>query len=183
MDDSKNRLTWDLVIIAISVAVGIILIKTEAVRFVLGWAGEARIIASFLGGMFFSSIFTAFPATIALGEIAREYSIFWTAFFGGLGALLGDFLIFRFFRDEVSEALLALFSKPERKRWAHIFRLKIFRWIFPLIGAIIIASPLPDEIGLVIWGATKMPNRYFAPLSFALNSLGILIIGLIARAI
>ncbi len=183
MNFEKNRLAWDLVIIFISILVGFVLIKTQAVVYILGLASEAKMIASFLGGMFFSSIFTTIPATIALGEIAQEYSIFWTALFGGLGALLGDFLIFRFFRDDISEALFALFNKPERERWSHIFHLKIFRWIFPLLGAIIIASPLPDEVGLAIWGATKMPNKYFAPLSFALNSLGILIIGLIARSI
>ncbi len=183
MNSEKNRLAWDLVIIFISILVGFVLIKTQAVVYILGLASEAKMIASFLGGMFFASIFTAFPATIALGEIAQEYSIFWMALFGGLGALLGDFIIFRFFRDEISESLLSLFNKKGSERWFHIFRLKIFRFLFPLIGAIIIASPLPDEIGLAIWGATKMPNKYFAPLSFALNSLGILIIGLIARSI
>jgi len=179
----KTGLAWELLIVAVSVLMGFLLIETQAVPRLLSLASEARILTSFLAGMFFASVFTTIPATIALGEIAQEYSLFWTAFFGGLGALVADFVIFRFFRDDVSDALIALFKGSARTRLARIFHLRLFRWLTPFLGAIIIASPLPDELGLVIWGFSKLPTKYFVPLSFTLNAMGILVIGLVARSL
>ena len=43
-----------------------------------------------------------------------------------------------------------------------------------VIAAIIIASPLPDEIGAAIFGALKVKTKYFLVISYTLNFLGIL---------
>ena len=61
--------------------------------------------------------------------------------------------------------------------------LRIFRWLIAFLGALIIASPLPDELGLTMMGFSKIKTSLFIPISFLLNSLGILIIGLIAKAV
>ncbi|MEK7212195.1 MAG: hypothetical protein AAB686_00775 [Patescibacteria group bacterium] len=177
-----ENLGWELLIILISVAVGIVLWKTQAIAGVLGLAGEVDVLVSFLAGVFFASIFTVVPATVVIVEMAGHYSLFWLAFFGGLGALCGDYIIFRFVRDRVSDSLITLLRRHSSERWLAIFHLRLFRHLMPLIGAIIIASPLPDELGLTIWGLSKLPTKYFVPLSFSLNALGILVIGLIARA-
>ncbi|MCC7436766.1 hypothetical protein IT402_02755, partial [Candidatus Nomurabacteria bacterium] len=58
-----------------------------------------------------------------------------------------------------------------------------FAWLAPVIGAIIIASPLPDEIGVGLIGISKMKNWQFLVLSFVLNSLGILLIVTLAKSI
>lgn len=64
-----------------------------------------------------------------------------------------------------------------------IFRLRIFRWSIAFLGALVIASPLPDELGLMMLGFSKIKTSFFVPISFLLNFLGILVIGLIAKAI
>ncbi|MDP2934019.1 MAG: hypothetical protein Q8N81_07910, partial [bacterium] len=102
---------------------------------------------------------------------------------GGLGALIGDLIIFRFVKDRVSEHFYYLMRVSKSERLFSIFKLKLFRWIIPFVGALIIASPLPDEIGVTMLGLSKMKNSYFILLSFLLNSAGILIIGLIAKAL
>jgi hypothetical protein len=61
--------------------------------------------------------------------------------------------------------------------------MRVFRAVMPFLGALIIASPLPDELGLVFLGISKLKTRYFLPLSFVLNFFGILIIGLIAKSL
>jgi len=61
--------------------------------------------------------------------------------------------------------------------------LRLFRWSMVLFGALVIASPLPDEIGLAMMGLSKVKTLLFIPISFSLNAFGILIIGLIARTL
>ena len=42
--------------------------------------------------------------------------------------------------------------------------------------AIIIASPLPDELGLMLLGASKLTYRQIAILTYIFNTAGILVI-------
>jgi len=93
------------------------------------------------------------------------------------------YFIFRFVKDRVFEHFYYLIKISKSERLFSIFKLNLFRWIIPLVGALIIASPLPDEIGVTMLGLSKVKNSYFILLSFVLNSAGILIIGLIAKSL
>lgn len=179
----KNHLIKDAGIIGISIAVALLLAKTGAVREILHVTQGFWFLGSFIAGLFFTSVFTTAPATIVLAGIAQSNSIFWVAFLGGIGALVGDLVIFRFIKERLSADFLYLIKKSESERLISIFRLKLFRWLFPLVGALIVASPLPDELGLAMMGLSKMKTSLFIPLSFLLNFLGITVIGLIAKAL
>ena len=137
----------------------------------------------FIAGILFVPFFPAAPATVALGEIAQSNSVITVATLGGLGALIGDLIIFRFVKDRVSEHFDYLIKISRSERLFSVFKLKLFRWIVPFVGALIIASPLPDEEDLEKVGLLKMKNSYSILLSFLLNSAGILIIGLIAKTL
>jgi hypothetical protein len=52
-----------------------------------------------------------------------------------------------------------------------------------LVGALIIASPLPDEIGVGLLGLGKLNKLSFLATCYALNTVGILIIMLTAKAL
>lgn len=183
MNHHENNLIRDLGIIALSFLVAIILVKTGIFKNILASTQEARFIGSFVAGILFVSVFTAAPATVALVEISQSNSLIITAIIGGLGALVGDLLIFHFVRSRLSEDFSYFIRISKLKRLASIFKLKIFKWFIPLIGALIVASPLPDEMGLMMLGLSKMRIHVFIPLSFLLNSIGILIICLIAGAL
>jgi hypothetical protein len=180
---SPRKLGWEFLALGISVAFGAVIWYTDAVSYFLDSASEMKILASLLAGMFFTSIFTVAPATAALAGIAEHYSVFWLAFFGAVGSVLGDYLIFRFVRDDLSDALFALIKKDVPERWRAIFHLRIFHYVMPFFGALVIASPLPDEIGLAVWGLSKLETKYFLPLSYSLNFLGILLVGSLAKAV
>ena len=124
--------------------------------------------------MFFVSVFTIAPASVALVEIAQANSLLLVAFFGGLGALVGDLIIFRFIKDRLSEDFVFLIKKARQERFLHIFRLRFFKFFTPFVGALIVASPLPDEVGLAMMGFSKIHLSFFIPVSFILNFLGIL---------
>ena len=183
MNNHLNSLVRDLVLVVCSILIAIILAKTGALQDLITSTQEMRYIGSFIAGIFFVSVFTAAPATVALGEIAQSNSVITITILGGLGALIGDLIIFRFVKDRVSEHFSFLIKISKSERLLSIFKLKLFRWIVPFVGALIIASPLPDEIGVAMLGLSKMKNSYFILLSFLLNSAGILIIGLIAKAL
>ena len=173
----------DMVIVGLSVVLAILLIKTGAFKSVIVSAQEIKFFGSFVAGIFFVSIFTVAPATVVLAEIAQSNSVFWVAFFGGLGALVGDLIIFRFIKDRLTEDLSYLIKKARAERLVPIFRTQLFRWLVPFFGALIVASPLPDELGLAMMGLSKMRTSLFILISFILNATGILIIGLIAKGV
>ncbi|MBI2450784.1 MAG: hypothetical protein HYV52_00375 [Parcubacteria group bacterium] len=181
MKDSNGNLIKDLAIIAFSVLIAILMVKTGALKTLLVSSQEVKLIGSFVAGIFFVSIFSAAPATVALAEIAQSNSIFWSAFFGGMGALVGDLIIFRFIKNRLTDDFLQLIRKTKSERLASLFRLRLFKWLIPFVGALVVASPLPDELGLMMMGLSKMKTSLFMPISFFLNFLGILTIGLIAK--
>jgi len=180
-EEANNNLLRDLGAVVLSVIVAVILAQTGVLSSILTSTQAWRFLGVFLAGMFFVSIFTTAPAGVVLFEIAQVNSIWEVALFGGLGALVGDLLIFRFIKDSLARDISSLLKKTNQKRLISIFRLKLFRWLLPFLGALVVASPLPDEIGLTMMGLSKMKMLVFIPISFTLNFLGILIIGLFAQ--
>jgi hypothetical protein len=171
-------LLCDLGIVAASIIVAIFLARTNVLAETLQVSESLGVWGSFFVGIFYTHLFTSIPAAVVLGKIAVTNSILLTAVLGGAGALIGDFVIFKFVRDSISP-FLAAHSTRLRNLSTHPF----FRWTLILLGALIVASPLPDEPGLVLIGLSQTKTAWFAPLSFLANTVGILVIGLIARSI
>lgn len=177
-------LMQDIAIISFSIFVAIFLVKTNVLSEVLLTTQKLHSIGSFIAGMFFTSVFTTAPAIATLGHIARESSILNNALFGAMGAVLGDIVIFQFIKDKLSEHVLEVVGHNSLWKRTHtLYKLKYFRWLTFLIGGLLIASPLPDELGIGLLGFSKMKIRQFIPLSLFFNFIGILLIGIVARTI
>ncbi len=162
--------------IILSIVVAVILVKTGTLKSLLTSAQEWEILGSFLAGIFFVSVFTVAPAAVLLVQIAQANSILIVAIFGSLGALVGDLIIFRFVRDSFSRSLLDFITRDNENKIVNFLRsLKFLRWLWPIIGALIIISPFPDEIGLLMLGISKVKTHEFAVLAFVLNFIGIFI--------
>ncbi|MCK5059614.1 MAG: hypothetical protein KAR00_00490 [Candidatus Pacebacteria bacterium] len=172
----------DFSIVVLSVLLAVILAQSGIFEHFLTATRGTRFLGSFIAGIFFTSFFTVAPAAIALGEIAQSGSLLFTAFWGGLGAVVGDMLIFLFVRDRLARDISLLIARFKYKKWFSLFQWKPLKFLAPIAGAIIIASPLPDEIGLTLMGISKTRTITVIPLSFTLNFIGILIIGGVARA-
>lgn len=178
MGKGVKNLAWILV----SVAVAILIAQSGVVDWLLDFSREVKFLGSLIAGMFFVSIFTAAPSVVVIAEIAREWSPVWVGIFGGLGALLGDLIIFHFIKERLTDNVNLLIEKVERQGFFSIFKSKYFRWLAFFLGAIVIASPLPDELGIAIIGVSKMKTSIFVPLSFVLNGVGIFLVALLGRA-
>lgn len=176
-----RHLLRDLLIIAVSIAVAVWLVRLGAVEKFLALAGGFKILASFVAGLFFTSIFTTAPAMVALAVLARDFSPFWVAAVGAVGAAAVDFLIFRFVRDDLAKDAAGIFRVKIRRKFVRLFHHGPLKWLLVLVGGMILASPLPDELGLAILGLTKIKTRLLLPLSYIMNFLGILAIVSVAR--
>ncbi|HEY4505998.1 MAG TPA: hypothetical protein VJJ24_00895 [Candidatus Paceibacterota bacterium] len=152
------------------------LADTPFVKEVISGIGDLGYLGAFIAGIFFVSTFTVAPAGVVLFYLAKELMPLEVALFAGLGGVVGDFIIFRFLKDYVFEELRPVFMKLGGMRLSHLIATPYFAWLAPVMGAIIIASPLPDEVGIGLLGISKLKNWQFLLLSLVLNSLGILIV-------
>ena len=183
MNKRKRHLLRNAFYIFASVIFAYLLIKTGTVDNFLASVGGLTHIGSFIAGMFFTSIFTAVPATAILGEIALTTPPWIVALFGGIGAVCGDYILFLVVRDGLSRDIEYLVRHSGYKRFHKIFHTKLFHRFLPFIGAIILASPLPDEVGLAMLGFSTVDKDRFLLISLAMNTAGIFVVALVARSI
>jgi len=178
-----TNLERDLLIIVISVFFAIGIVRLGVIQDIVSSIDELKIIGSFIAGFFFTSAFTIAPAAIALAEISQTTSPILVAFWGALGSLVGDLVIFLFIRDHFADDILeVLHTLKNEKKIIHFFKRGFFRWLSPLLAALIIASPLPDELAIALLGISKVRMSIFIPICFVMSFFGILIVGLIARS-
>lgn len=170
-------------IITISICVAFFLAEFGVANYLLDFFQGYKFIAAFLAGMFFISIFTVTPAMAFILELFKTQPILETTFFCALGWMVGDFIVYRFIKDSLAEDVAYLLKFTGHKKILAFSHRKFFHWFVPLIGSIIIASPFPDEIGLTMLGLSKTKTKFFLPLAFVLDFLGILVIGLIISKI
>jgi len=145
--------------------------------------GEMRYIGIFIAGILFSFGFTT-PFAIGFFVIANPDNLLLAAALGGFGAFLSDIFIFKViktsFMDEFKKlektkplkGLIDLADKDLSMRFRH--------YLLYVVAGIVIASPLPDELGVsMLVGLSHIKPFSFALISFIMNSLGILVMLLI----
>lgn len=182
--DSYKNLRQDLLIVTMSVFIAIGIVRWGVVEDVVSRINELKIIGSFIAGLFFTSAFTVAPAAIALAEIAKSLSPTALAFWGACGAMIGDTILFLFVRDRFSKDILEFLHlfKNERKI-KRFFKQGFFRWLSPLVGLIILATPLPNEFAIALFSMSKIQKSTFILISFVMNFIAILLIALVSHAL
>jgi hypothetical protein len=147
--------------------------------------------------MLFTYALTTIPATAALYNLGENFNPFLIAFIGAFGSVISDYLIFRFVRDrlmteikllskEINNLTEPLSNLVSTKRirvviWKKISHSRIWSLLVPVIAGFIIASPLPDEIGVAIFGAAKYEPKKFMIISYCLNFVGIFAVTYLAK--
>lgn len=138
--------------------------------------GSFGYLGGVVAGMLFISTFTVSVGALSLLVLAEQYSIFSLAIAAGVGGVIGDFLIFKFVRGGIMKEITPLYNHFGGNHVRHLFHSRYFSWTLPVIGALIIMSPLPDEVGVTLMGISKMKARNFILLSFVLNTIGIFLV-------
>lgn len=146
---------------------------SEPIVNLIGTIENFGLIGVFIVGMFFVSTFTTIPSLFILTRLTEVVSPAEIILFAGLGAMAGDYLIMRFLKNKVFEELKPLFKIAKIKVISDLFKTPYFAWLTIILGAVIIASPFPDEVGLGLLGLNKIKVWQFFLLSFTLNAFGI----------
>ncbi len=179
----KAHLYQDIIFIVLSISLAIYIIDTNIAPQLVSALGDLDWIGVIVAGMFFTSAFTTAPAIAVLGELAQTTPLPMLFLLGAIGATLGDYVIFRFFKNRISQDLAYLFSFSKKKRFSAVFKTHLFKFFVPFVGALVIASPIPDEVGVAMLGVSSVKDKTFLLLSFVMNGVGICMIGYIAKYI
>lgn len=143
--------------------------------------GDLGYVSALFGGMLFAFGFGAPFGVAILATIADDVNILVGAAIGGFGALVTDYLLFKFIRLTFNDEI----ARFKNSKMFGLFQGLLIRRIPPKvsfyisigIAGIVIASPLPDEVGVaMLAGLTTVRERTFAMISFVLNTLGILVV-------
>lgn len=153
------------------------------VRDLILYIGNFGLLGAFIAGVFFVSVFTVTPAAVVIFFLAETLNPLLVALFAGVGAVVGDYVIFRFLKDKVFDELKPLVLQNGGNLLVKLFKTPYFAWFVPILGAFIIASPLPDEVGIGLLGTSKLKGWQFILLTFLLNSIGIFLIILAAKSL
>lgn len=138
---------------------------------------------TFLAGILYAYGFTAAPATSILMILAKQQNIIFTGVIAGVGALTGDMLIFKFIKHSFKDEIKKLSKENFIIHIKTMMPKPIKKYLLPTIAGILIASPLPDEIGVSMLATTKISTKIFSILSYTLNTAGIFLILIIGKLI
>lgn len=177
MNFFKNYKYKNLTFLLISVLVTIILLGNENFHSFLLHLGNLGYFGAFLAGVMFISTFTVAIGTVILLVLAESLSVLEIAIVAGFGAVIGDLVVFKYVRNKgLVDEVMSIYKYFGGHNIRHLIHTKYFSWTLPVIGALIIASPLPDELGVSLMGISKMKINEFVILSFVLNSIGIFLV-------
>ena len=130
---------------------------------------------AFVAGLFYSYGMTTPFAIAVLAVMAQNTNPFVLALLGALGATTSDLLLLRAFSGEVGKEIRITkdfsFTVPESKSLPLPGRL-----LFSIIGGFVLMSPLPDELGVILLGISRIEAWKFAILSFVFKYIGVLAI-------
>ncbi|MDO8621514.1 MAG: hypothetical protein Q7R31_04530 [Candidatus Levybacteria bacterium] len=169
----------------LGVVVAIILSRIEIFHIFLLNLGSLGYFGAFIAGILFVSTFTVATGALILFTLAKTLSPVEIGLIAGFGAVFGDFTIFRFIKNNLTKELETIYNHIDSNHhFMKVLHSKYFSWTLPVVGAIIITSPFPDEIGVSLMGISKMKTYQFLLISFVLNAIGIFLVvsaGLIIR--
>ncbi|MBI4033046.1 MAG: hypothetical protein HY377_00790 [Candidatus Blackburnbacteria bacterium] len=173
----------NLTILFLGIIVALVLSRIGTFQAFLANLGNYGYIGALLAGVLFVSVFTVASGIVILSILAQTLSPLEIGLIAGAGAVLGDFVIFRFIKDNLIEEVAPLYRELGGAHLTKLLHTKYFSWTLPVIGALIIASPFPDELGISLMGLSRIKTYQFLLLSFILNSTGIFLIISAARLI
>lgn len=157
----------------VAITIFVLLLDTVIVQTLLQSIVGLGYIGILLSGILFVSFFTAAPAVALLLTFVSSYDPLLVALIAGFGAMLGDLILLRFIGDRVGHELKPIAKRMKLLDFINLLHKKRLKPITATIGAIIIASPLPDEAGIALIGLSHISTIQLMILAFLLNTGGI----------
>lgn len=168
---------FTLIFIA-SIVVAAILFTLGIFDKVVGPLGQFGYLGAFLIGMLFSSAFTTPSATLLFVSLG-EYNLnpFAIALIGGVGAMMSDLLFYEVlsgaFMNEAHMLVKKIFTSRTLRTIKRIEHIRLVRAGVGILAGGIIASPLPDEIGIALFSLINFKPKFFSFFCLVCNIIGI----------
>lgn len=175
MDKRLKRIAYKSGIFIISIAIAWWLVKSGILQGVVESVSPIKYAAEFLSGVFYTSFLTIPIALAMFLVLAPDQNPILLALVAGSGSAIMDFLLVKLIRNNSRDIY---YLTKHLKLYLIKKFLKVLKidFIIPLLGALIIASPLPDELGLFLLGSSELKYYQIIILTFILNTAGILLI-------
>lgn len=142
---------------------------TDLVRELVGVLGLP--FALVLGYMY-SFSFTGSLSSVMIYELGETNFLF--VFLCAVGSMLGDLTMYRIVQTKLASEIRMLYRNPAMRSLARALPLLRNKTLRAILGFIVIGSPLPDEIGILLLAGAKISsNRVIIPLSILANFVGL----------
>jgi len=169
-----------IAVLILAIILAYIIFSNPSVSDFVSHLGNLSYLGVFIAGMLFTFGFTS-PFAAGFFIILNPSNIWISGIIGGIGAVVSDLFIFNLirvsFRDEFKRLGKTKLIKNTEKIIEKSLGHKIKTYLMYAIVGILIASPLPDEAGIIMLaGLTKIKVKTLAIVSFILNTIGILIL-------
>ena len=139
---------------------------------------------TFLAGLLYPYALTSAAGTGILLILSKEQNTLMAGVIAGIGALISDIILFFFVKRGFSDEAQKLSQEPAVRtinRWIHD---SVRVYLLATIASLIIASPLPTEIGIMLMvSIKKMAFKKFVIIVYILHAIAIFVILLIGRTI
>lgn len=162
----------NIIFLLLGILVAFVFSRSQTFNNLLLHLGNFGYLSAFIAGMLFVSTFTIVTGALILMTLAKTLSPMELILLAGIGAVIGDLLIFLFVKDEVTKEIEPIYEEIAGSHLKKILHTKYFGWTLPVVGAFIIISPLPDELGVSLMGVSKMKINKFLVISWVSHTLG-----------
>lgn len=164
----------NLIILFLGLAAAFALSQNPAFRQFIPRLNQFGYLSTFLAGSLFASTFTVAAGALIIASLAPSLNPFLLVITAALGAVATDFAIFRLVRRQAESHVSPIYHLfPHHHHLKKILHTRFFGWTLPVVGAIILASPLPDELGISLMGLSEIKNRQFFLISYLSHTFGI----------
>jgi len=163
----------DMIYFLISLGIVLIIIQPDNFRIIENFIanlGQYGLLGIFLTGAAYTTSFTSPLAAVATYAFGEFYSPLIIAGIGAFGSLVIDIMMYKLFRK--------VMGNHTKVRIARLPEHKLMQNFYPLIGWLIIASPLPDELGVAFLSVFEGDFKKFVMISYTANFIGLLFFAL-----
>jgi len=169
-----------LALLVICIILAYIVFKNPYVSGFVSNLGILGYFGTFIAGILFAFGFSA-PFAAGYFITLNPGNIWIAGIVGGAGALAGDMFIFNFIKTSFKKEFENLKKTKATRKIEGFLKDSIGKkarlYVMYALAGLFIASPLPDEIGVIMLaGMTRINAKVLAVISFILNTLGIIII-------
>lgn len=163
----------NLFLLILGVLLAVFLARSPLLTMFLDHFSTYPLLIAFIGGMLFASTFTVATGGIVLIKLSGLYSPIFLILFAGLGAAFCDYLIFSLIKNKAPTHIAPVYKNLINKSHLHkILHTHYFAWTLPVLGAIVMASPIPDEVGVSLMGLSKLSGIKFLLIALSSHLIG-----------